>query len=164
MTRDLLRWGIKTKEDRVMDRDSWTEGAVTILKGMDPQDQIDTCMEWARVKFRALCFSLALAGFGKCRVIEGRRTFEEQCRLYGQGRSKDEMAVIGVSAGYADPTMSRVSWLLPAYSQHVKGLAIDFDFTDYEASELAVIEDVVRQLGITWGGVWSVRDYAHFEI
>ena len=147
-----------------MERESGTNGAVELLGLMDPQRKIDTCMEWVRVRFRALCFSLALAGYGQARVICGRRTFEEQVELYGLGRSADELAAIGQSARYAKPDHNRVTWLDPRYSQHVKGLAIDVDFCGYPFAELDAIEDVCRQLGITWGGVWSVRDYAHFEI
>lgn len=146
------------------ERESTTNNAIELMGVMDPQRKIDTCMEWVRVKFRALCFSLALAGYGQARVICGRRTFEAQCHLYGKGRSADEMAEIGISGQYADPDKPRVSWLLPAYSQHIKGLAIDVDWSSYEDFSEGSIEDVARQLGITWGGNWSVRDYAHFEV
>jgi len=146
------------------ERESGTNNAIELLGVMDPGKKIDSCMEWTRVKFRSLCFALALAGFGQARVICGRRTFEEQVKIYGQGRSADELAVIGQSAKYAEPGNRRVSWLDPRHSQHVKGLAVDFDFSCYSDLTMGVIEDISRQLGITWGGVWSVRDYAHFEI
>lgn len=146
------------------DRESVTNNAIELLGVMDPGKKIDTCMEWARWKFRALCFSLALAGFGRARVSCGRRTFEEQCQLYGRGRSKERMGAVGISGGYADSEADVVSWLDPRFSQHVKGLAMDVDFGGYEGMDLGVVGEVARQLGITWGGVWSVRDDSHFEI
>lgn len=144
-------------------RGTATDGAVDVLLLMDPRAMIDSCEEWTRWTFRALVCDLALAGFGTARVIAGRRTFEEQVRLYGLGRSSDEMAVIGLSGQYARPDDRRVTWLQPHSSRHVSGAAIDLDFSDYVPELLGPIGDICRQLGITWGGVWSVRDYAHFE-
>jgi len=146
------------------DRSSGTAAAAEIMRVMDAADQVDTCMEWVRFRFRSLLFCLALAGFGQARVIEGRRTFDRQCELYGRGRSKDEMAVIGLSGEYARPDDRRVTWLDPRYSRHVKGMAIDVDFSEYCEGSMEVVGSVARELGITWGGVWSVRDYAHFEL
>lgn len=146
------------------DRKTGTHVAVEVLELMDPESRIDSCMEWGRFRFRGLVFCLALAGFGKSRVIAARRTFDEQCQLYGLGRSADEMAVIGVSAQYARPSDRRVTWLDPRYSRHVQGLAIDVDFREYRSEELDAVVNVARQLAMTWGGAWSVRDYAHFEI
>ena len=145
------------------DRRSGTDRAIELLELMDPERKIDTCLEWTRWAFRGLVFDVALAGFGQARVICGRRTFEEQVVLYGQGRSADEMAVIGLSARYARPKERRVTWLLPHSSRHVSGRAIDLDFSDYVPELLEPVEDICRQLAITWGGGWSVRDYAHFE-
>lgn len=146
------------------ERESGTNCAIELLGIMDPQGKIDTCEEWVRWRFRALVMNLALLGFGKVRVICGRRTFEEQCALYGKGRSADEMAAIGQSAEYAQPEKRRVTWLDPRWSAHVQGRAIDLDWSEYPDCDYLGITTICRQLGITWGGVWSVRDYAHFEI
>jgi len=145
-------------------RESATGAAARVMQVMDPKGYVDTCVEWVRVPFGGLLFSLARAGFGKAVVTDGRRTFDEQCELYGQGRSKDELAVIGIGGGYAQPKRRRVTWIDPRYSRHVKGLAIDVDFGDYAAEHFEIVEDICRQLHITWGGVWSVRDYGHFEM
>ncbi len=146
------------------DRSSGHPAAAEVMRVMDPEDLIDTSMEWVRFRFRGLVFSLALAGYGHARVITARRTFEEQVQLYGHGRSADELAVIGVSRQYAMPGSQRVSWIDPRYSRHVKGLAIDLDLSDYGTETLGPVDEVTHQLGITWGGVWSVRDYSHFEV
>jgi len=147
-----------------MERESATNAAIDLLGVLDPQGKIDTCQEWVRWSFRALVMDLALLGFGKARVICGRRTFEEQCKLYGKGRSVDEMAVIGVSGGYADPGKPRVSWIDPRFSAHVSGRAIDLNWSEYPDSDYLGVAYLCRQLGIMWGGVWSVRDYSHFEL
>lgn len=164
MARGVIMWGIKTREALVMDRVSEAAAIAAAVDSMDPRRLIDTCEEWVRWDFRGLVCCLALAGFGKIRVTAGRRTFEEQVMLYGLGRSADEMAVIGQSSKYARPKLPRVSWLQPEYSRHVAGAAIDLDLWEYEESSFDVIAEVCRNLGIMWGGVWSVRDYAHFEL
>lgn len=144
--------------------ESGTNIAIELLGVMDPQDKIDTCHEWTRWRFRSLVCCLALLGFGQVRVTCGRRTFEEQCVLYGKGRSADEMAVLGISGGYAAPGKPRVSWLDPRCSAHVMGRAIDLSWSGYEDPDFLGVATICRELGITWGGVWSVRDYCHFEI
>lgn len=146
-----------------MDRESETDAIGNSIEAMDPDGWIDTCEEWARWRFRGLVCCLALAGFGKVRVTAGRRSFEQQVRLYGQGRSADEMAVIGLSGHYAKPAMDRVTWLQPHSSRHVAGAAIDVDLEFYDVESYGLIGDICRQLGITWGGEWSVRDFGHFE-
>lgn len=146
------------------ERESGTSNAIELMGVMDPQNKIDTCAEWVRWRFRSLVACLALAGYGQVRVICGRRTFEEQCVLYGRGRSKDEMAVIGLSGGYAQPDKNRVSWISPGMSAHITGRAIDLDWSGYENPDYLGVATICRELGITWGGVWSVRDYCHFEI
>ena len=112
-------------------RKSVTQDSICSAESMDPHSQVDTCMEWSRWRFRGVLHCIALAGYGKARVIVGRRTFEEQAYIYGKGRSGDEMAVVGIGKGYARPEEARVSWLDPRYSRHVQGLAIDIDWSDY---------------------------------
>lgn len=145
-------------------RQSGTCHLVTCLKVMDPHGFIDGCMEWSRCNFRSLVWCLAYAGFGKVRVIDGRRTYDQQCRIYGRGRTRIALESLEIPGDYGHPDEDVVSWLLPSRSRHVKGLAIDVDFQEYDGESLGAVEDICRQLGITWGGVWSVRDYGHFEV
>jgi peptidoglycan L-alanyl-D-glutamate endopeptidase CwlK len=141
-----------------------TDRAIELSEIMDPENLILTTQGWAHRKFRGLMFALAHAGFGLARVTCGLRTFEQQVVLYGHGRSADEMAAIGLSAKYARPKDRRVTWLAPHSSRHVKGRAVDVDFSAYPEALLSPVSDLCRELGITWGGDWSVRDYAHFEV
>lgn len=145
-------------------RESATMKARELVGFMDPEKKIETCLEWTRWRFRGLLFSLALAGYGKARVICGARTYEEQVKLFGLGRSFDEMSEVGLERKYAHPGRDRVTWINPSMSMHVVGRAIDVDLREYEGSTMAPIGDICRQLRITWGGEWSVRDYAHFEL
>lgn len=147
-----------------MERESATNGVIEALGVLDPKRLIDTCQEWGRWKFRGLVLNLALMGFGKVRVICGSRTYEQQARLFGRGRSRAAVAGYGVPGEYAEPGMACVSWIDPRFSAHVRGRAIDLDWSEYGDVEWEGVEVLCRQLGVTWGGVWSVRDYSHFEV
>lgn len=143
---------------------SWTEDVETCLAGIDPEELIDTCEEWTRWRFRALVLTLALAGFGRIRVIDGRRTLGGQYELYGAGRTEEELERMGVPRHYACPEKVQVTWCLPKYSNHVRGRAIDVQVAMYENVRLPIVGDVARCLGVTWGGNWGYRDAAHFEL
>lgn len=147
-----------------MTRESGTKLATAAVSLLDPKDRIDECVDWVRWRFRGVVLNLALMGFGRCRVICGRRTFEEQLRLYGMGRSKEELRIGGYDSSYADGEKGVVSWIRPECSMHVRGRAIDVDFSEYGVEDLAPVGGMARAMGVTWGGEWSVRDYAHFEL
>lgn len=109
-------------------------------------------------------------------VVQGRRTWDEQARLYGQGRTVNQMASAGLPTVYAQPTKPKVTWTMR--SNHMTGRAVDLvawvngkpdwstDKGYYQviahamkaaASELGV--------GIVWGGDWHTnKDFPHFEL
>lgn len=115
-------------------------------------------------------------------VIQGRRTLDEQARLYGKGRSATEMAARGLPREYARPHEAKVTWTMN--SNHMSGRAIDFapwlpgrglvlpsrpTAADIElfrqianAFKRAAMEECVV---IEWGGDWhTTKDYPHIEL
>lgn len=108
-------------------------------------------------------------------ITEGRRTREQCCTNYGKGRTIQQCSQKGVPAKYAQPNLSKVTWLNdPFASKHCTGKAIDLvpypvDWNDLKkfhtiavAMKQAAFELRVK---IKWGGDWSSsKDYPHFEI
>ncbi|WP_180297539.1 M15 family metallopeptidase [Snodgrassella alvi] len=108
-------------------------------------------------------------------VTEGLRTHEQCCINYGKGRTAQQCSLKGVPAKYAQPDLSKVTWLNnPFASKHVTGRAIDLipypiDWNDLKKFHLiaAAMKQAAAELGvrIIWGGDWkSSKDYPHFEI
>ena len=134
------------------------------IKLMDPKALIESTGVEHRVTFRLLVLGLAQAGYGRVRVVCGRRSLDEQMVLYGYGRTAAECAKACVPSKYARPGRDRVTWVKPSESMHVRGRAIDIDFSMYGVVTWSVVGVIADELGLTWGGNWKVRDYGHFEI
>lgn len=159
-------WDGRKVEGIVLSKESETatEWAKRVLEFMDPGEQVATVEEWVRVRARMLLCGLALAGYGRIRVIQGWRRLGECERQYGLGRTEEECAEAGVSVTLARPADRRVTWIVPKYNRHGLRRALDVDFTMYQDLNEDVIDRTARAVGMTWGGVWSVRDTYHFEI
>lgn len=134
------------------------------LQVMDPGNLIEQLRPDCRTYFRGVLLSIGMIGFGKARVISTLRPLEEQQRLYGRGRTREECEAVGVPAKYADPRGTQVTWCLPEESKHVQARAMDIDLSGYAADTLSVLGHVARSFRCTWGGAWRVRDYGHFEV
>ncbi|OCG63031.1 hypothetical protein A9G48_06720 [Gilliamella sp. wkB18] len=89
------------------------------------------------------------------RVTTGLRTFDEQNRLYNQGRTTPGKIV---------------TWVRGGYSYHNYGLAIDVieiknKKANWAEKVLIRISSVGIRHGFSWGGDWKKqKDYPHFEI
>lgn len=107
-------------------------------------------------------------------ITQGRRTFDEQARLYGKGRTRAQLAAKGLPMEYAQPGERKVTWTMN--SNHMTGRAVDvaawvdgaisWDERHYPAIATAV-KAAARTLGINivWGGDWTTtKDYPHFEL
>lgn len=143
---------------------SATEEAARVLELIDPLRCIETCAEEAKAQFRVLLFLLALEGYGRVRVVKGRRSLEEQRRLYGMGRTARECRRAGVPERYARPRDIKVTWTTPFGSRHVSGHAIDLAWSMYTNVAWGRVSEIAGMCGLKWGGNWEVRDYGHFEI
>lgn len=112
-------------------------------------------------------------------VVQGARTYDQQMRLYGQGRTPAQCAHVGVPAAYAKPDAPKVTWTLK--SNHIGGDAIDvcpvvdgalnWD-DDGKLGLWPQIADAFQRASIHlgtpvfWGGDWSAtrKDRPHFSL
>lgn len=138
--------------------------SLTILYGVNPN----------LFKVAQLAISKSDIDFG---VVQGKRTPEQQARLYGQGRSKYDMRRKGLNEDWAQPTLPRVTWTLN--SNHIGGNAIDvcpfvngvYDWDNdgkkgYWNRVAHAFEHASEELVIPiyWGGLWAKPDRPHFSL
>lgn len=110
------------------------------------------------IDVQLLCRQLLSYAFSiglDARVIQGKRTYEEQAALYAQGRTK-----FGRIVTYAKP----------GTSNHETGRAfdlgifrIDQSYVDNNDVLLKVLLPYARKIGLSCGGDWTRPDYPHFE-
>jgi peptidoglycan L-alanyl-D-glutamate endopeptidase CwlK len=108
----------------------------------------------------AECQIVAKAFNYEYKAISGNRTWDEQARLYAQGRSAAGKIVTNAK---------------PGYSNHNFGIAVDIgvfkngkylDGTSPNESEAfhRKAAEIAKKYNIAWGGSWaSFKDYPHFE-
>lgn len=108
----------------------------------------------------AECQILAKAFGYEYKAISGNRTWEEQAKIYAQGRNAPGKIVTNAK---------------PGYSNHNYGIAVDmgvFEKGKYlDASSPSKAEafhrkaaEIAEKYNIEWGGSWkSFKDYPHFE-
>lgn len=108
-------------------------------------------------------------------VTEGLRSREQCCINYGKGRTAQQCTQKGVPAKYAQPDISKVTWLNnPFASKHAQGRAVDLVPYPVDWNDLAkfrLIAEAMKQaakelnVSINWGGDWQkTKDYPHFEV
>lgn len=108
----------------------------------------------------AECQAVAAAHGYEYKAISGNRTWEEQAKIYAQGRTAPGKVVTNAK---------------PGYSNHNYGIAVDmgvFKAGKYlDASSPSEAEafhrkaaQIAEKYNIEWGGSWSsFKDYPHFE-
>lgn len=108
-------------------------------------------------------------------VTEGLRSREQCCINYGKGRTAQQCTQKGVPAKYAQPNISKVTWLNnPFASKHSQGRAVDLVPYPVDWNDLAkfrsiaeAMKQAAKELNVTinWGGDWQkTKDYPHFEV
>lgn len=113
-------------------------------------------------------------------ILEGKRSVARQHELYGQGRTANDLARVGVNPALAKPHMNKVTWTLK--SNHFTGRAVDIvpypvDWNDTQKFNIIaqVMFDAASDLGtpIRWGADWDrdgnprergESDSPHFEL
>lgn len=106
------------------------------------------------------CQLIAKAFGYEYKAISGNRTWEEQAKLYAQGRSSPGKIVTNAK---------------PGYSNHNFGVAVDMgvfkngkyldENSPKESEEFhRKAAEIAKKYNISWGGDWSsFKDYPHFE-
>jgi len=112
-------------------------------------------------------------------VTQGLRTADEQARIYGKGRTRDELIAAKVNPDYSMPSVKKSTWTMN--SNHLSGLAVDLApiingelnwDEDGKLGAWPVIATAMKNAAIdmgeelVWGGDWkgSKRDRPHFEL
>jgi peptidoglycan L-alanyl-D-glutamate endopeptidase CwlK len=127
-----------------------------VLDRIDERSEknIATLLPEVRPIARALVHGAASAGI-QIKVIGGTRTFEEQDRLFAQGRTEPGRIVTNARAGF---------------SNHNFGIAFDigvFEGKKYlpESPKYKAVGAMGVELGLEWGGNWkTIVDQPHFQL
>ena len=107
-------------------------------------------------------------------VLEGVRS-KEQCYInYGKGRTAAQCSAKGVPTKYAQPNLSKVTWLNnPLASKHVTGNAVDLVPSPVDWNTISkfttiskAMKQAAKELGVklSYGGDWTKKDYPHWEL
>ena len=151
----------ETKQEIKVSKYKLSERSLNSLKGVNP----------SLVKVVERAIELTEQDF---LVLEGVRS-KEQCYInYGKGRTAAQCSAKGVPTKYAQPSLSKVTWLNnPLASKHVTGNAVDlvpYPINWNTISKFTTISKAMKQaakeLGVDleWGGDWTKKDYPHFEL
>jgi peptidoglycan L-alanyl-D-glutamate endopeptidase CwlK len=123
---------------------------------VDPRSEkvISTLLPEVQPIARALVQKAALGGI-RIKIISGYRTYEEQDKLYAQGRTAPGDIITNAKAGY---------------SNHNFGIAFDvgvFEGNSYlgESPKYKAVGVIGMDLGLEWGGNWkTIVDQPHFQL
>mgnify|MGYP003607750692 FL=1 len=150
-----------TKQEIKVSKYKLSERSLNSLKGVNPNlvKVVERAIELTEQDFL---------------VLEGVRS-KEQCYInYGKGRTAAQCSAKGVPTKYAQPNLSKVTWLNnPLASKHVTGNAVDlvpYPIDWNTISKFTTISKAMKQaakeLGVDleWGGDWTKKDYPHFEL
>ena len=151
----------ETKQEIKVSKFKLSERSLNSLKGVNPNlvKVVERAIELTEQDFL---------------VLEGVRS-KEQCYInYGKGRTVAQCSAKGVPTKYAQPSLSKVTWLNnPLASKHVTGSAvdlvpspIDWDTISKFTTISKAMKQAAKELGVDleWGGDWTKKDYPHFEL
>ena len=151
----------ETKQEIRVSKFKLSERSLNSLKGVNPNlvKVVERAIELTEQDFL---------------VLEGVRS-KEQCYInYGKGRTAAQCSAKGVPAKYAQPNLSKVTWLNnPLASKHVTGNAVDLVPSPVDWNTISkfttiskAMKQAAKELGVDleWGGDWTKKDYPHFEL
>jgi len=90
-------------------------------------------------------------------VTQAYRTFEEQAKIYAQGRTRPGRIVT-----YAPPGFSWHNWR-KAFDVAIQVFPGDTTPRDLYDGPWEVVGEMGEKLGLEWGGHWKVPDLPHFQ-
>lgn len=135
-----------------------------LLSRMDPKGYLNW-LEWNMVeRVVPLLAYLAWHGYGRVKVVAGRRSLDAERRLFGLGRGELTCRNEGVPVEYSQADAAKVTWCVPESSKHVKGEAVDLTWGGYEETWREVFREGAKIVGLKWGGEWNHVDAGHFEL
>ena len=154
-------WMQETKQEIKVSKYKLSERSLNSLKGVNPNlvKVVERAIELTEQDFL---------------VLEGVRS-KEQCYInYGKGRTAAQCSAKGVPTKYAQPSLSKVTWLNnPLASKHVTGNAVDLVPSPIDWNTISkfttiskAMKQAAKELGVDleWGGDWTKKDYPHFEL
>lgn len=127
------------------------------VSAVDPRSEtvISTLLPEVRPYARELLLKAAAAEI-RIKIISGLRTYEEQNRLYAQGRTILDKPIVTNAQG--------------GQSNHNFGIAFDigvFEGNKYlgDSPKYKAVGVLGMELGLEWGGNWkSIVDQPHFQL
>lgn len=91
----------------------------------------------------------------KLRVTSGFRTYEEQDKLYAQGRTTSGSVVTNARAGHSNHNFATAFDVVP----------IENGSANYDSNQWQKIGQIGKSFGFKWGGDWQgLIDMPHFEM
>lgn len=142
--------------DKIVGKKAPDEHAPSITWPVDDRSETNIATLHPKVQSYARALILRAKDSGiTIKIISGTRSYDEQAKLYAQGRTEPGKRV--TNAG-------------PGYSNHNFGLAFDigvFSGNRYleESPAYKAVGALGIELGLEWGGNWrSLQDEPHFQL
>jgi peptidoglycan L-alanyl-D-glutamate endopeptidase CwlK len=96
------------------------------------------------------------------RIISGNRTYEEQNKLFAQGRFGNPPPIVTKARGGQSNHNFAIAWDIGVFTKEGKYLPGN---NKAEEKEYDKIFDLVKDLPIEWGGNWkSIVDRPHYQV
>ncbi|TCP88657.1 D-alanyl-D-alanine carboxypeptidase-like protein [Cricetibacter osteomyelitidis] len=96
-------------------------------------------------------------------IVQGYRTYEEQNKLYAQGRTLPGNIVTKAKGGQSNHNFGLAIDVFPVWDDGK--LHMDAKSDDQNIKILKMISPIGIKNGLSWGGNWkSFKDYPHFEV
>ena len=153
-------WGPKTE-----DAEQAFQAKATALKSIGTfDDRSERNIASLHIKGQELArmfLAKATTGSKTVRIISGNRTYEEQNRLFAQGRFGNPGPIVTNARGGSSNHNFAIAWDIGVFDngQYLQGN------TKAEQKEYDKVFDLVDQLTIEWGGNWkTIVDRPHYQV
>ena len=108
----------------------------------------------------AECQILAKTFNYEYKAISGNRTWDEQAKLYAQGRTASGKIITNARPGYSNHNFG----IAVDMGVFKNGKYLDENSPDESESFHRKAAEIAKKYNIAWGGDWlSFKDYPHFE-
>lgn len=105
-----------------------------------------------------------LTGRAKVEIAQGHRTFEEQNKLYAQGRTAPGKIVTKAKGGQSIHNFALAVDIVLIIDGKKASWDSKTDWDEDKQSDWMEVVDVFKKYGWNWGGDWkSFKDLPHFE-